>query len=42
MNDRDLDWFFIFWFVVCSLVGFTVLGVGIWAVIEFVNWVTSK
>lgn len=30
------------WFAFCALVSLTVTGVGIWAIIALVNWVTSK
>lgn len=30
------------WVVICALMGASVTGVFIWAVIELVNWVTAK
>lgn len=30
------------WFGFCILVALAVLGVGIWAVVELVTWVTSR
>lgn len=33
---------FVAWFVFCTVLALTVMGVGIWAVIELVSWVVSK
>lgn len=38
MNDK----FFVGWFIFCAILGLALLGLGVWAVIELVSWVTSK
>lgn len=41
MMDND-EKFFTFTFIAILAVNLLVLGVGVWAVIELVQWVTSK
>jgi len=36
----DNGWFKL-WFAFCAVLGLTVLGVGIWAVISVVTWVIA-
>ena len=39
MNE---DKAFRLWFAFCALLSLVVIGVGIWAVVEIVNWLTTK
>jgi hypothetical protein len=39
VNDNDG---FALWFAFCALLSLVLIGVGIWAVIEIVNWLTTK
>lgn len=39
--DR-FDKAFAAWFVFCTLVSLTLIGVGLWAIISLVQWVTAK
>lgn len=40
--ERRFGAFFIGWFVLCAVVGLAMLGLGAWAVIELVQWVTTQ
>lgn len=30
------------WFAICAIVSLVILGVGIWAVVAIVSWLTTK
>ena len=32
----------IVWFIICAIISLIVLGVGVWAVVAIVSWLTSK
>jgi hypothetical protein len=39
---RGLGIGFALWFAFCAIISLGTLGIGIWAVIALVNWVTTK
>ena len=39
---NSVDKLMVAWFVVCTLLALGILGVGVWAVIELVSWVTAR
>lgn len=42
LNDRKIGAAFGVWFVFCALIGLVMLGLCGWALVELVQWVTSK
>jgi hypothetical protein len=42
MNEDKMSALFIGWFLFVALLSVTAVGVGIWALVELVQWLTTK